>query len=209
MFASVETLSKNEKKAAVIYYYFDRALPSTPRDAIASLLLQLCSQKGVGPLPRFLADSLAATKVHCSKGDDTSETTTTNAVEECLALMPVGDMIADLLSLQLRFDCVYICLDGLEECDDIVALYELLARLVTLSSTSRLVLSARPRIVRRGIMADIGSKDMFLILEQHNAPDIRCYLEIYIKRHDWLADMIGTEELPDLVKQLAERSGGK
>ena len=58
-------------------------------------------------------------------------------------------------------------------------------------------------------MADIGSKDMFLILEQHNAPDIRCYLETYIKRHDWLADMIGTEELPDLVKQLAERSGGK
>ncbi|TGJ82709.1 hypothetical protein E0Z10_g6062 [Xylaria hypoxylon] len=208
LLANVETLSENKrKKTAILYYYFDHSLPPNPRDAIASLLRQLCSQKDIGPLPRFLADSLAAMKKAPGSKGDTSDTTTTNANGECPALKPVGDLIADFLSLQQRFDSVYICLDGLEECDDLVGLFELLIRLVT-SSPSRLVISARPQIVQPGIVANIGSKDMVAILERHNAPDIRCYLETYTNQHEFLADMIGLEALPDHIKMLAKRSGG-
>ncbi|KAF2972159.1 hypothetical protein GQX73_g1394 [Xylaria multiplex] len=210
LLASVKTLPEEKrKKTAVLYYYFDHSLPSGPKDAIASLLRQLCSQKNTGPLPRFLADNLATMKAAPNLEGDSSDKITKNAGEGPLAPIPMGDMIADFLSLQLRFDSVYICLDGLEECGDLVALFELLVRLVTSSSPSRLVLSARSQVVEPGIAAKIGSKDMVVNLEQHNAPDIRSYLETYTKKHDCLADMIGPEALSGHIKLLAERSGGK
>lgn len=205
----IKGLPENKRtKTAIVYFYFDHTHPSRPRDAIASLLRQLCSQKDVGPLPRFLADNLAAMKKGPDSKGDATDTAITGADEEFLAPIPVGDMIADFLSLQLRFDSVYICLDGLEECDDLVALFEFLVRLVGPSSPSRLIISARPQIIQPGIVTGIGSKDMVVVLEQHNAPDIRRYLETYTKKHDCLADIIGQEELPEHVKMIAERSGG-
>ncbi|GAP83722.2 hypothetical protein SAMD00023353_0501150 [Rosellinia necatrix] len=204
---SVEILPESSKKrTAVLYYYFDRSLPSSPRDAIASLLRQLCLQKDIGPLPRFLTDSLAVMKKSPGPNVD-SDKNTMNIDEECLAPIPTGDMVADFISLQLRFDSVYICLDGLEECDDLVALFELLVRLIA-SSPSRLVISARPQIALPGIVANIGSKDIVVALEQHNAPDIQCHLGMYIEKHKSLADMIGPEILPYHIKKLAERSRG-
>ncbi|KAI1121892.1 hypothetical protein F5Y10DRAFT_287945 [Nemania abortiva] len=209
LLASVETLSENKrKKTAVVYYYFDRSLPPSPRDAIASLLRQLCSQTDTGPLPLFLANRLAASRKVSRSNDSASDTITTDSDEEFLAPMPVGDLIADFLSLQLRFDMVYICLDGLEECDDLIALFELLARLVTSPSPSRLAISARPQIVRPGTLANIGSKDMVVNLEQHNAPDIQCYFETHTKKHGYFSDMIGPEALPDYIKTWAEGCRG-
>ncbi|KAI5920581.1 hypothetical protein F4810DRAFT_702873 [Camillea tinctor] len=112
-------LVNKNKKTAILYYYFYRGLPSRPRDAIASVLRQLCSQKDVDPLPQSLADRLAAVNKASGSRGDTSDTIATHAVDEC----------PDLIPLQARFDDVYICLDGLEECEDLVALFELLARL--------------------------------------------------------------------------------
>ncbi|XXG94100.1 hypothetical protein Hte_000352 [Hypoxylon texense] len=179
-----------------------------PRDVVASLLHQLCLQKDIGPLPWFLADNLAAMKKASSSKGDTSNGITTNAEEQHPDPIPVGNMIADFLSLQLRFDSVYICLDGLEECDDLVALFELLVRLTASSSPFRLAISARPQIVQSGIAVNIGCKDMVVDLEQHNGSDIRCYLETYTKNHACLADMIGEKALQEHVRLVAERSGG-
>ncbi|KAI2621638.1 hypothetical protein GGR54DRAFT_73026 [Hypoxylon sp. NC1633] len=209
LLASVETLSEDKrKKTAVLCYYFDRNLSCSPRDVIASLLRQLCSQKDVGPLPWFLADNMASMKKASGSKGNTSNEVTTDSEEQYPAPVPIGDMIADFLSLQPRFDSVYICLDGLEECDDLVALFELLVRLTAPSSPSRLAISARPRIAQSGITANIGGKDMIIDLEQHNASDIRYYLETYTKNHACLVDMIGGEALQEHVRLVAERSGG-
>ncbi|KAI6084368.1 hypothetical protein F4821DRAFT_171304 [Hypoxylon rubiginosum] len=151
-------------------------------------------------------------KASSSKGD-TSTGITTNAEEQYPAPILIGDIIADFFSLQRRFDSVYICLDGLEECDDLVALFELIEGLIApsppfglaaaTSSLPRLVISARPQIAKSGIAADIGCKDMIADLEQHNTPDIRCYLEAS------LTDVIGEKALQEHVRLVAERSRGK
>ncbi|KAJ8126418.1 hypothetical protein O1611_g7220 [Lasiodiplodia mahajangana] len=189
-------------KTAVLFFYFDRSLPSSPRDAIASLLRQLCTQTDAGPLPWFLANGLATMKQATpgSKGD-TSDTIT-GIDGKFRAPMPVGDMISDFLSLQQRFDRVYICLDGLEECDDLVALFEFLVHLVTSSTPCRLAISARPQIVHPGITARVGSEDMVVILEQLNAPDIRYYLDVHTMEHEYFADIVGLSALPDYKKKV-------
>ncbi|KAI0180919.1 hypothetical protein GGR52DRAFT_10812 [Hypoxylon sp. FL1284] len=205
LLADVETLPENEKKKkAVLYYYFDRSLSPSPRDVIASLLRQLCSQKDVASLPPFLTKNSAALKKTPGLRRDGSDTIVTKVDAEYPAPMPIGDMVADFLSLQGYLEAVYICVDGLEECDDLVALFELLVRLAKPSTPCHLVISARPEIVQMGIMAKLGSDDMVVILEQNNAPDIRAYIEAYVNKSGFLADMIGTEH----VETLTKRAGG-
>ncbi|KAI0107516.1 hypothetical protein GGR51DRAFT_150541 [Nemania sp. FL0031] len=205
-------LAEKRGTTAVVFYYFDRSLPSSPRDAIASLLRQLYSQTDTGPPPWFLAkplgNGLAPMKKTTPSSDGDNSDTSTGFDEKPLAPIPVGDMISDFLSLQLRFKRVYICLDGLDECDDLPALFEFLARLVTSLTPFRLAISARPQIVRSGISTHIGDEDMVVILEQHNAPDIHYYVQAHAMEHDHFSDIIGLEALPDYIKQWTKKSGG-
>ncbi|KAI1477871.1 hypothetical protein F4774DRAFT_419891 [Daldinia eschscholtzii] len=198
MSAGIDHLTMNERnKTAVLHFYFTRSVSSSPSDAMASLLRQLYSQAGVIPLPQFLNNYLKL-----------FDSPSTNGNQEEPNSIPLGDMISDFFSLQSHFDRIYICLDGLEERDDITALFKLLARL-THSSPSLVAISARPQIVQRGIEAKIGSPDMVVIIEQHNTSDIRRYLEECINKNNCVRDIIGEETIPSYVEKLAERSDGK
>ncbi|OTB20716.1 hypothetical protein K445DRAFT_313204 [Daldinia sp. EC12] len=208
MSAVIDHLVMNERnKTAVLHFYFTRSIPSSPSDAMASLVRQLCSQVGLSPLPQFLNGYLSNTIKDCGSQRGALDPSPTNDNREDPNSIPLGDMISDFFSLQSYFDKIYICLDGLEECDDIALLFKLLARL-TLESPCRVAISARPQIVQRGIMANIGSPDMVVFIEQQNTSDIRRYLEDCMNKNNCLRDIIGEGAIPDYAGKLAERSEG-
>ena len=122
----------------------------------------------------------------------------------------LANLVSDFLSVQSRFKRVYICLDGLEECDDLFALTVILRRVSAVQET-RLVVTARSRIVELCVALDVGRKETVVQLEDHNSSDIRQYLEAFIQcqQHTCLSDMIGKEARSGLLDKLVEKSGGK
>jgi hypothetical protein len=122
----------------------------------------------------------------------------------------LANLVSDFLSVQSRFKGVYICLDGLEECDDLFALMAILRRVSAVQET-KLVVTARSRIVEQCIALGVGSKEMVVQLEAHNSSDIRQYLKAFIQRKQQtcLSDMIEKEARSGLLDKLVEKSGGK
>lgn len=122
----------------------------------------------------------------------------------------LANLVSDFLSIQSRFKRVYVCLDGLEECDDLLTLIQILRRISAVQDI-RLVLTSRSRIVEQFVAVSIGRKETVVQLEDHNSQDIRLYLESFLKcqRHSYLSDMIGKETRSGLLNQLIEKSGGK
>src|ERR1700733_8234686 len=112
--------------------------PCRPYDAISSLLRQLCEHKDVS-MPTSLADSLRKLddKLHGTI-DDTNEDNQGGARTR----MSLGELVSYFLALQLHLGSVYICLDGLEECEDLLTMFKILARLA--SSPAKLIITARP-----------------------------------------------------------------
>ncbi len=188
-----------EQENIVIYYYFDRSGGSKSYQAVSSLLRQICDQKDI-PLPRFLAET------------ETTGPDVTGNTGDCQpnSNIRLADLISDLLSVLSWFKRVYICLDGLEECEDLFHLSAILRRVSSVQET-RLVLTARSRIVDQCIAVGIGCKETVIQLEDHNGSDIQRYFEAFLQcpQHTGLSDMIGKEARSGLLDKLVEKSGGK
>ncbi|KAK0610015.1 hypothetical protein B0T17DRAFT_125016 [Bombardia bombarda] len=179
----------------VTYYYFARSRGCTSYDACFSLLAQLCKKKSI-PLPRHFADAKAEDPNERIGDDD----------EKSMSGVRLGNLVASILSLQWRFRGIYICLDGLEECDDILTLFEVLFRLSSMEKV-RLFMTARPSIMNQGIQIGIGRNGMKVSLEEHNGTDIRDYLQVFMRKHTSLLDIIGEKACPDFLSKLVEASG--
>ncbi|KAI0446884.1 hypothetical protein F4803DRAFT_559087 [Xylaria telfairii] len=188
-------VTKESGQNIVVYYYFDRSSGCKPYQAISSLLRQICVQKDI-PLPKFLAEME-------TKGLDAANEISDNDG------IRLANLVSDFLSIQSRFKRVYICLDGLEECDDLLTLIQILRRISAIQDI-RLALTSRSRVVEQCVAVSIGRKEIVVQLEDHNSQDIRRYLESVLKcqRHSYLSDMIGKETRPVLLNQLIEKSGG-
>ncbi|KFA46530.1 hypothetical protein S40293_09876 [Stachybotrys chartarum IBT 40293] len=182
----------------VIYYYFDRRGGCTPYQAVSSLLRQMCDQKDI-PLPRFLAEMET----------EVSDIASGTGKGQFKVGIRLANLVSDFISAQCRFERVYICLDGLEECDNLLAFMSILCR-VSAAPETRLALAARSRIVEQAIALGVGRKEMVMKLEDHNNPDIRNHLADFItcRQRTCLCDIIGTEALPGLLDKLVENSGG-
>ncbi len=57
----------------------------------------------------------------------------------------------------------------------------------------RLTKAARSRIVKQCIALRIGRKETVIQLEDHNSPYIRIYLDVFVKQHGCLSEMIGED----------------
>lgn len=183
----------------VIYYYFDRSGGCKPYQAVSSLLRQILDQKDI-PLPKFLAEME-------TDGSDAANRTGDRQPNGSIRL---ANLVSDFLSVLSRFKRVYICLDGLEECDDLLALMAILRRVSAVQET-RLVVTARSRIVEQCIALGVGRREAVRQLEDHNSSDIRQYLEEFVQcqQRICLSDMIGNEARSGLLDKLVEKSGGK
>lgn len=183
----------------VIYYYFDRSGGCKPYQAVSSLLRQMCDQKDI-PSLKFLAEME-------TKGSDVASRTGDRQPNGSIRL---ANLVSDFLSVLSRFKRVYICLDGLEECDDLLALMAILRRVSAVQET-RLIVTARSRIVEQCIALGVGRKEMVGQLEDHNSSDIRQYLEEFVQcqQRNCLSEMIGKEARSGLLDKLVEKSGGK
>lgn len=151
-------------------------------------------------MPRFLAEMQTS-------GSDVANSTGNRQLSGGIW---IANLVSDFLSVQSRFKRVYICLDGLEECDDLLDLMVILHR-VSAVREIRLVATARSRIVKQCITLGVGRKEMVVQLEDHNSSDIRRYLEAFVQcqQHTCLFDMIGKDAHSGLCDKLVEKSGGK
>ncbi len=197
-----EAAKEPGQENVVIYYYFDRSSGCKPYQAVSSLLRQICDQKDV-PLPRVLAE------IETDGINVANETSSDCQPIELNRERRLADLASDFLSVQSWFKRAYICLDGLEECEDLLDLLMIL-RQISAVQEIRLVMTARPRIVRQCIKLGIGRKETVMQLEDYNSSDIRKYLEAVIEdQHTCLSDMIGKEARSGLLEKLVEKSSRK
>lgn len=194
-----EVLNELGQENIVVYYYFDRSGGCKPYQAVSSLLRQILDQKDI-PLPKFLGEME-------TDGSDVPSRTGDRQPNDSIRL---ANLVSDFLSVLSRFKRVYICFDGLEECEDLVALMAILLRVSAVQET-RLVLTARPRIVDQCIALGVGRKETVSQIENHNSSDIRQYLEEFVQcqQRICLSDMIGKEARSVLLDKIVEKSGGK
>ncbi|KAI0151801.1 hypothetical protein GGR57DRAFT_513755 [Xylariaceae sp. FL1272] len=192
------SLSKdNSRDTAVIYYYFDRSGGDTPYQALSSLLRQLLEWKNI-PLPTFLSHM----RQHESHATDNTSHITDN--ENVL----LANRIADLFTVQSWFRRVYICLDGLEECEDIVTWMVVLLKLFEIQQI-RVIITARPGLIERFTALKIVHKERVIHLEAHNNQDIREYLRSFLesKESGCLADIVGNNACSTVIDKIVDKSG--
>ncbi|KAH6987331.1 hypothetical protein BKA56DRAFT_669000 [Ilyonectria sp. MPI-CAGE-AT-0026] len=195
---SSEVLNDPGQENIVVYYYFDRSGGCKPYQAVSSLLPQILDQKDI-PLPKFLGEIE-------TDGSNVASRTGDRQPNDSIRL---ANLVSDFLSVLSRFKRVYICLDGLEECEDLIALMVILHRVSAVQET-RLVLTARSRIVEQCIALGVGRKETAGQIENHNSSDIRQYLEEFVQcqQRICLSDMIGKEARSGLLDRIVEKSGG-
>ncbi|KAJ6444911.1 histidinol-phosphatase [Purpureocillium lavendulum] len=183
---------------ALVYYYFDRSGGCKPHDALSSLLRQICEQKDT-PLPRFLS----SINIGSSQVDDNSRCRS----QHFNGAIGLANLLSDFLSTLARFKVVYICLDGLEQCDDVLAMLTILRR-VSGFQEARLMVTGRSRIVKHCMALGVGRAETVVQLEDHNSPDIKRYVQTFLKSQKYacLSDMIGTEYQARLVEKLAKQT---
>ncbi|XDG09916.1 hypothetical protein ABKA04_009531 [Annulohypoxylon sp. FPYF3050] len=194
-----EVIKELGQESKTVYYYFDRSGGCKPYQAVASCLRQMCDQKDI-PLPKFVTEienNEFSVSCHASH-------------HQYKGGIHLANLISDFLSVQSQFKRVYICLDGLEECDDLFSLISIIYRFSSIGNL-RLIITARPRIVQQCIALGVGCKEMIVQLEDHNGPDMERYIESFFQDqlHICLSDMVGKEAFPGLVNMLVEKSGGK
>ncbi|GAW25150.1 putative ankyrin repeat-containing [Rosellinia necatrix] len=189
---------ESERENIVIYYYFDRSGGYTPYQAICSLLRQVCDAKDI-PLPKFLAEI-----GHRGSHVDTQST---GEYREAKGV-PLANLISDFLTVQSWFRRVYISLDGLEECDDILTWLTILFRLLAVRNI-RLAITARLEMIKRFTALGIVHKERVVQIEDHNSSDIRKYLEVFLDspRYSYLSDTIGQEARSGYMDKIVRKSG--
>ncbi|KAK4453700.1 hypothetical protein QBC34DRAFT_434467 [Podospora aff. communis PSN243] len=195
---SSEIAKETDQDHIVIYYYFDRSGGCKPSQAVSNLLRQICGQIGT-PLPRFLAETEVVE----------SDTASSARYRQPNGGIWVANLVSDFLSVQSGLKRVYICIDGLEECDDPLSLMTILRRIST-PREARLVLTARSRIVNQCLALGVGRRDRVINLEDHNGADIRQHLETFMQcqQNICLFDMIEKNALSGLLDKLVEKVGG-
>lgn len=180
-------------RIAVVYYYFDLRAKSSTYSAMASLLRQLCYHQI--PLPNFLTLRWDEKEQKSSKS---------SGIPEPKILMKISELVSDILSLIPKFSRVYVCLDGLDECSDLV--HELIPTLERLASSScQLFLTSRILPELKSLLAEPHST---LEMESFNQADIRLYLDNYRRNHLGLDEIMNGRLALTVTNQLTDRSHG-
>jgi hypothetical protein len=178
---------------AVVYYYFDSTTRSSIRGAMASLLRQLCYY--AVRLPPNLARSWE------SKGSSTQNEST--VLPQRQARLDLRDITTDLLSLLPRFERVFICIDGLDECDDAEELVSILQKLV--SSPCQLLVVSRPFHEFETALDNA----LRVRVEEFSRDDIRTFVQSFRQRYPDLSDIMDSSTMSMVTEKLTCGAEGR
>jgi hypothetical protein len=150
-------------EAVVVYYYFDHGSRAAAQTVMSSLLRQLCERDV--PLPNLLKTKW---------GERSQED------------LNLEEVILSFFTVASRFERVFVCLDGLDACDDLQVLAVVLQRLIT-SPWCRLFITSRrtPKLDR------ILKGACRVRIEEHNQSDLRLYPNYFLLRNPDSSKIMG------------------
>lgn len=173
---AVEKLKKEIEHApedAVIYYYFDHRSRSSAQIVMSSLLRQLCEHDV--PLPNLTTKWREWKRNQENPGPQ----------EQTRVRMQLEDVVVSFFTVLSRFDRVFVCLDGLDACNDLQELTVVLQRLI--SSPCRLFITSRwtPKLDRvlEGVLR--------VRIEMYNQRDLRDYPTYFLRCNTDYSEIMG------------------
>jgi hypothetical protein len=171
-----------DQNLGIAYFYFDFRIKASPRDVLASLLKQLCIQKGI-MAPSLI--QLWELRDHPITPPDP------------------GELLAAFLDLASKFRQTYICLDALDECADEYqhALREMVLRLM--KSRCFLIITSRPYPVFMELLKDVPQ-----IAVRASADDIKSYVALVVEKSAELADIVDESLQNQIAEVITSKSNG-
>ena len=164
------------------FYYFDDRNRTSVYNAVASLLRQLCYHQDMLPpsmemkWAQWRRDSLASTKNK----------------------MTLLEVVNDFFTLLSSFPRIYICIDGLDECEDLPFMTQILQRISSIP--------CKTCVTSRNSVESVRGLTRNINVEEYNLGDIESYVKYYCQQHDELQKIIDSSTMARAAKKLSNNS---